>query len=98
MIHENSLILVLNSGSSSLKFALFAADAREPLCSGLAECLGRADARLTVKRDGTKAVTPMEGGGHDVALGAILDILASADLLAPIRAVGHRVTHGGERF
>ncbi|MCP9760068.1 acetate kinase, partial [Aquitalea sp. S1-19] len=49
---SQSLILVINCGSSSLKFGLFPVGAEEPTLSGLAECLGDADSRVVFKADG----------------------------------------------
>ncbi|WP_114395265.1 acetate/propionate family kinase [Oleisolibacter albus] len=97
MLHS-PLILVINCGSSSLKYAVFAADSRDPLISGLAECLGAADARLHCKQNGVKTTTSLDGGGHEAAVEGLLAILSERGLLSGIGAVGHRVVHGGERF
>lgn len=98
MSNSPDLVLVINCGSSSLKFSLLRAEGGEPLVSGLAECLGLADARLTIKRDGGRTTVALEGGMHGDALGTLFGHLASSALLDRIAVVGHRVVHGGERF
>jgi acetate kinase len=95
-------ILTLNAGSSSLKFALFAAQALAPLARGNIEGLGTdpelhlfdgAGARLLDDAlDGLGAAT-----GHDVAIPAVLALIAGRFPALAIRAVGHRVVHGGAR-
>ncbi|WP_240756723.1 acetate/propionate family kinase [Roseicella aquatilis] len=92
------LILVLNSGSSSLKFAVYAVGERQAWLTGLAERLGEPEARITVK-DGTgKASRSLPEGSHAAALDAVLADLAGRGWLDALTAVGHRVVHGGERF
>jgi acetate kinase len=98
MAHASKLVLVINSGSSSLKFAVIPALGGKPLVTGLAECLGLADARLVVKSGETKIPSSLDGGGHDAALATILRYLDAESLLDRVAVVGHRVVHGGERF
>jgi acetate kinase len=98
MVRTTELVLVINCGSSSLKFSVIPARGGKPVLSGLAECLGLADARLVVKSAATNTATSLDGGAHAAALAAILDTLRAQDLLDQIAAVGHRVVHGGERF
>ncbi|MBZ8141620.1 acetate kinase [Rubrivivax gelatinosus] len=95
---SSPLTLVVNCGSSSLKFALF--DPAEPaaLISGLAECLDAPDARIRFDADGERITTQLDGGGHRQALDALLAFVAERGLLERVAAVGHRVVHGGERF
>ncbi|WP_078706490.1 acetate/propionate family kinase [Consotaella salsifontis] len=96
---DKPLILVINCGSSSLKFALLAAGEREPMLSGLAENLGQPESRLTVKQNGGKTQRPLANSGdHHVALGTLIEILKEQNLLGSVAAVGHRVIHGGEQF
>jgi acetate kinase len=95
-------ILVINSGSSSLKYALIEASSGRVSRHGLAERLGTAEARVhaySVADEGppappTESDEPLPGGGHAEAL---VEILAHLDELPPA-AVGHRVVHGGEAF
>ena len=93
----NTLILAINCGSSSLKFGLFALGKRVPLMSGLAECLGEADARLTIKTGEEKNTITLDGGAHGAALDVLLADLAKRGWLASVKGVGHRLVHGGER-
>lgn len=93
-------ILVINSGSSSLKFSLFngASDTANDteLLSGLAERLGTTEAVLTWQDASGKQRQSLQGDGHEAALAAIRKRL-EADYGAPA-AIGHRVVHGGEAF
>jgi acetate kinase len=94
----SSLVLVLNSGSSSLKFAVHDTGARIPLLSGLAERLGADGAAITFKDAGGKQTQTLPAGGHAAALDAVLAELSHRGWLRALTAVGHRVVHGGERF
>ena len=99
MPDSSPLILVINCGSSSLKFTVLPVAGGAALASGLAECLGvPAEARLTVKFNGGKATEALPEGTHDAAMAAILSDLDAHGLLTRIAAVGHRVVNGGERF
>ena len=90
--------LVLNCGSSSLKFALLDPDTRELQLSGLAERLGTDGASLRLDREGERRTLDLEGGAHAAALERLLAELADLGLPGGVAAVGHRVVHGGERF
>jgi acetate kinase len=94
----SDLVLVLNSGSSSLKFAVHDTGARTPLLSGLAERLGADGAAITFKDTKGKQTQPLQAGGHAAALDAVLAELSHRGWLRALTAVGHRVVHGGERF
>ncbi len=98
MIDIRSLVLVVNCGSSSVKFGVFSGTNRDPLLSALAENLGQPESRLVVKEKGEKTETSLDGGSHDVALQKLLGILEHKGWLSSIVAVGHRTVHGGERF
>lgn len=95
---SSPLILVVNCGSSSIKFALLAADSDAPVMSGLAECLGLPEARITFKADGNKTTVDLKESTHAYALGVLAEKLKEQGLLERIFAVGHRVLHGGNRF
>ncbi|MCH1930691.1 acetate kinase [Shewanella sp. A25] len=98
---SNKLVLVLNCGSSSLKFAVIDAQTGDDQISGLAECFGLEDSRIKWKIQGVK---------HEATLGAftahreavefiVNKILAEQpELAAQIQAIGHRIVHGGEKF
>src|SRR5690554_4472169 len=91
----NDPVLVINCGSSSIKYALVPAAADQPRLTGLAERLGSADARLKgVDSRGEAFTRALGDAGHVQALAAILEGLGDH---RP-GAVGHRVVHGGERF
>ncbi|EOW9126693.1 acetate kinase [Vibrio cholerae] len=96
----SKLVLVLNCGSSSLKFAVVDAQSGEQHLSGLAECLHLPEARIKWKLDGKHEAQLGEGAAHDEALYFIVEtILASKpELAAQLKAIGHRVVHGGEQF
>lgn len=97
-------VLVINCGSSSLKYQLIDSDTEKALASGLCERIG-IDGQLTHKVDGKKVKdeekNPMPN--HEVAVKIVLDELVNKDYgvisdLKEIKAVGHRVVHGGEAF
>jgi acetate kinase len=97
-------ILTLNAGSSSLKFALFEADDHHPIlkASGQIEALGTAP-HLILKSAGREVIenlmVPREvAGTHEGALHYILDTLKAHFPGLHIRAVGHRVVHGGPNY
>ncbi|CAM2922056.1 acetate kinase [Vibrio rarus] len=96
----SKLVLVLNCGSSSLKFAIVDADNGDEHLTGLAECLHLPEARIKWKLDGKHEAALGNGAAHDEALTFIVDtILASRpELSEQLGAVGHRVVHGGEKF
>jgi acetate kinase len=85
-------VLVINCGSSSLKFAVIEARSGHVGHHGLAERLGTADADWAI--DGAPSEKLPAGADHGAALDRILERVSS-DRVA---AVGHRVVHGGERF
>ena len=86
--------LVLNCGSSSIKYALISAD-NQTRITGLAENLGLDTARIKhTHLDGEKQEVNIAGGSHKLALRKILALL---EQYHPI-AVGHRVVHGGREF
>lgn len=91
----NDPVLVINCGSSSIKYALVPATADQPRLTGLVERLGSGDARLKgVDSSGNAFTSGLGDVGHVQALEAILEGLEGR---RP-GAVGHRIVHGGERF
>ena len=87
-------ILVLNCGSSSIKYALLSNDSSERV-AGLAENLGLDTARIKhTDLNGEKVEISLAGANHQWALQKILGLLAA---YKPV-AVGHRVVHGGREF
>ncbi|XBS70876.1 propionate kinase [Acerihabitans sp. KWT182] len=94
-----SLVLVINCGSSSLKFSVIPLNEDAPLLSGLAERLGLADGCITFKDAvGNKATESLAQSSHDCALKALFRQLEKLALLSQVRAIGHRVAHGGSDF
>ncbi|HGP5030688.1 TPA: acetate kinase, partial [Vibrio cholerae O1] len=81
-------------------FAVVDAQSGEQHLSGLAECLHLPEARIKWKLDGKHEAQLGEGAAHDEALSFIVEtILASKpELAAQLKAIGHRVVHGGEQF
>jgi acetate kinase len=100
-------ILVLNCGSSSVKYKLFNLDdgAEAVLASGLVEEVGLGSPSLTHRRPGQPALnrTDLAVEDHEDAIRLVLEMLISSDYgvldnAGALEAVGHRVVHGGERF
>jgi len=93
-------LLVINSGSSSIKFALYPARPGAALCVGEIEGIGHA-AHLVV-RDAAGAATPglaLDGAAtHEAALAALLAWIERRDDIAELVCAGHRVVHGGAEF
>ncbi|ATG73097.1 acetate kinase [Zobellella denitrificans] len=97
----SKLVLVLNCGSSSLKFAILDAETGDERLSGLAECFYLPEARIKWKLDGEKGNAELgAGAAHQQALDFIVTSLLNPnpELLQGLVAVGHRVVHGGEQF
>lgn len=95
---RHDLALVVNAGSSSLKFRVLPLAGGPSLASGVAERLGQGEGRLVFKTQGGESVEALPDADHAAALAAILRRLAGADLLHRVAVVGHRIAHGGERF
>ena len=97
-------VLVINCGSSSLKYQLIDSETEEALAVGLCERIG-IDGRLnhTPKKTGEKIVIEKEMPDHEVAIGMVIDALIDPEhgvisSLEEIDAIGHRLVHGGEKF
>ena len=96
-------ILVINCGSSSLKFQLINSDTEAVLAKGLCERIG-IDGRLVYQpAGGEKEITEAAMPSHKQAIQMVLDALMNEKTgviksLAEVGAVGHRVVHGGEKF
>ncbi|POP46280.1 propionate kinase [Superficieibacter electus] len=94
-----SLVLVINCGSSSLKFSVIPRDEEMPLLSGLAEKLGLAEACITFKDSaGHKTTLALAESSHHHALSQLFAKLEAMALLPRLCAIGHRVAHGGSDF
>jgi acetate kinase len=96
---ERSSVLVINCGSSSIKFSLVHSETNDPIIKGIAERLGSADAVLKWMTPGGDGSQPLGDVDHRAAMESIGNVLKNAATLeTPLVAVGHRVVHGGEAF
>lgn len=95
----SDLILVLNSGSSSLKATLLDYKNNEVHLNYVGEELGSDNARVkVVYQDQEESRSLIDGKNLEMAMMDLLKILQEHDLSSKIQAVGHRVVHGGDRF
>ena len=97
-------ILVLNCGSSSVKYQLLDAETEKALAKGVVERIGMSGASVKqMRQDGDKLHYVGEILDHTMAIENVLSVLMSRNHgviagLDEIHAVGHRVVHGGEQF
>ena len=96
-------ILVLNSGSSSLKYQVVDTESGEALASGYYERIGQPNAFLTHKVNGEKHKFEEPAENHEIAIKSVMEKLTSEEFgviksLDEIDAIGHRIVHGGEKF
>jgi len=98
-------VLVINAGSSSLKYQLIDMDKMDVMAKGLCERIGIDGSKLTHKNTakGTETVFEKPMKDHSDAISMVIDALVSADCgviasMEEIGAVGHRVVHGSEIF
>ncbi|MDD2455944.1 MAG: acetate kinase [Kiritimatiellae bacterium] len=97
-------ILVVNSGSSSLKFMLFSMANEKMVAKGLVERIGTPQANIVYQRDGeSKIAQGIAAENHGKALAMCCKMLADSDVgvlrsLKEVNAIGHRVVHGAEEF
>ena len=97
------IILVLNSGSSSLKYQLIDTKTKEVLAKGNFERIGQRNAFLTHKVGDQKHKFELDVEDHEMALNIIISKLTSKSCgvisgIDRIDAIGHRVVHGGDKF
>lgn len=95
-------ILVVNCGSSTLKFQLIDSETEEVSASGLCERIGLGGS-ITYKKEGEKYQEEVPFPDHGVAIQKVLDTLLDGEIgvlksLSEINAIGHRLVHGGEKF
>ncbi|QCQ04889.1 acetate kinase [Ligilactobacillus animalis] len=95
-------IMIINSGSSSLKFKLFNNETHETLASGIIERIGIHGSKIKVKYgDGQKYELDHEITNHLQGIELLLNVLKELHLIADlseIKGIGHRVVAGGEYF
>jgi acetate kinase len=89
-------LLTVNAGSSSLKYRLF--DAEGSGISGLVERIGLEGTRHTWEIQGRRHEAPVEGLDHAAAFNAMMEVLSDKAGPPALKAVGHRVVHGGEEL
>ena len=97
-------VLVINCGSSSLKYQLINSDSGEVYAKGLCERIGIEGSAIEYKKgDGEKTITKIEMKDHNDAVDQVIKKLTDKEngvvsSLSEIDAVGHRLVHGGEKF
>ena len=96
-------VLVINCGSSSLKYQLIDMDGEKVLCKGLCERIGMESSMITHEANGHKATTPAIFPTHTEAFAEVVKKMTTGegkciDDVKEIDAIGHRVVHGGEKF
>ena len=97
------IILVVNAGSSSLKYQLFDMDEKKVIAKGLVERIGIEGSKLAQTVNGEKHIVTAPMKDHVDACQYMLDALTDKQVgvisnMSEISAVGHRVVHGGEKF
>lgn len=94
-------VLVLNAGSSSVKYQLIESTTEESLIRGLVEAIGTDHSAISFSVGDTKSSDKVKAKNHDDAIDLALKSLISSGIikdLSEIEAVGHRTVHGGETF
>jgi acetate kinase len=98
-VAEAGLVLVLNSGSATVKFALIDPGSGRRVLGGQAERVGTAEAALHVQREGGEPVAePLTDGSYQAVIAKILGDLPESGAGPGLVGAGHRVVHGGARF
>jgi acetate kinase len=100
-VRNRPLILTINGGSSSIKFALFeAGDSLRRILEGAIERIGLRGATLRVKglNQADNFSRPVTAPDHTVAVGALMDWIEGRSGRETLTAVGHRVVHGGPKY
>ncbi len=98
---HHSLILAINGGSSSIKFALFeAGDSLRRILGGGIERIGRPEAVLRVKGISEEDTfsRPVPAADHKAAVGSLMDWIEERGGRNPLTAIGHRVVDGGPKY
>lgn len=95
----NDFILVINSGSSSLKFAILSQQGKQVILEGIAERLGSESASIDFEYNQTKETVSLNLGSHQDVLTSIKSWLDQhPHITEKLIGIGHRVVHGGESF
>lgn len=96
-----SLIMSLNSGSSSLKFQVFRMPAEVLIASGLIERIGLPSSVFTVKANDNEESSTLDIPNHKEAIRLVLESLMSHGIVSDLKdiaGIGHRIVHGGEKY
>lgn len=96
-----AIVMSVNAGSSSLKFQVYEMPEEKVLAKGLVERIGLDDSVFTIKVNGEKYSTVTDIPNHEVAVKMLIDALIEHHVvndLSDIKAVGHRMVHGGEFY
>lgn len=93
---KRNLVLVLNCGSSSIKFAILDPESEATSFNGLVQCIDGKDANISWKQNDKKHTKALPDINYHDALNFILALIT--EFKNRICAVGHRVVHGGEHF
>lgn len=96
-----SLIMSLNSGSSSLKFQLFRMPAELMVATGLVERIGLKDSVFTLKINDHETSLTRDIQDHREAIAIVMEALKTSKLVSEpkdVAGVGHRIVHGGEKY
>src|SRR6056297_3399215 len=96
-------VLVINSGSSSLKYQILGMQDETLLCKGIVEKIGLEDSKVEQNCNGKEVKKNVEVKDHEEALKVVIDLITDEEYgciknINEIQAVGHRVVHGGEDF
>ena len=96
-----SVIMSLNSGSSSCKFQLYTMPAETVICSGIFERIGLSEGTYTMEFNSSKISETLPLPNHQTAIQILLKLLIEhkvVDSLDDLAGIGHRVVHGGEKY
>src|SRR4051812_36664533 len=91
-------ILVINCGSSSIKFAVITTENTMTVMNGMVECINSADACLSWQENTERHIEMLPHADYLQSISAIAKLLDEKKLTETILAIGHRVVHGGEQF
>ncbi|SDX22456.1 acetate/propionate family kinase [Flavobacterium degerlachei] len=96
-------IIIINSGSSSIKYQLINMPTKEVICSGMIDRIGLDSSNLTYVTNSTKLEESLPIADHKIGLEKIAELLMNDNIgviktTEEINAVGHRVVHGGSYF
>lgn len=95
---KQNFILVINAGSSSVKFKLFSERLKEK-AEGLVERIGIAGSFIVYEFKGIKKKKELKIKNHEEAMTAVMEVLKEEKIdFSSIKKIGHRVVHGGEKF